>query len=421
MATTHVDRLPEELLLQTFAYLERPAPSRLNARKEPSLDITNSDDRDYKNASCVSRRWRRIILPLLFDHCRLRLDAAPRTKWSTCTLFQQAALAGNSASKDDESIASSYGRESVKVALHWYHCVKDYLEFVEAHALETCVQSFTLITECCGISPDRYPHRLAADHDYRYRAAAALWQHLLQTIAPVRILIAASPQDLGCLTSCAIDMNGHWAFSDMNYHLLELSHDASPPRRLDPIPIDFETLESVPTEYLGIAHASLLSLHPWTAISLNEGSFLEAHGTYAYFATGPPSIVASIKGCLSTSARRYAGPQHPPKLPALKKFVYTAILPFATHVNFNSLLPLLDELDVKLAPDPDSGILSDSRRVGQAELEDCWEEFFTSYQRPAAEEVHLQRLSTSGFGRRTGRDISVTLHASLGRNEAWRI
>ncbi|WPA96828.1 uncharacterized protein RHO25_001436 [Cercospora beticola] len=421
MTTTYIDRLPEELLLQIFAYLERPAPSKLNARKEPSLDITNSEYRDYKNASSVSRRWRCIVLPLLFSHCRLRLDAVPRAEWSTCQvrgipssrsaqmssrvdpyheqLLQQAALVGNSAPEGpgDQAVSSVQG--SLKVALQWYHCLKDYLEFIQAHALETSVQSFALIAEDCGIVYDRYPHRSAANQDYRYRAAAALWQHLLQTIAPVRVLIVASPGDLGCLTNCAIDMTGDWAFSDMKYHILELGHEGTSVRRLEGVPIDFETLEYVPSEYPGIANASLLRLHPWTEIGLNEGSFLKAYGTYEYFERGPPSIVTSIKQCLAGSMHRHARPQHPPKLPALKKFVYTAILPFATHVNFSSLLPFLDELDVKLAPDPDSGILSDSRRVGKAELEgkyrcrsrshaghiidwcaDCWQEFFTSYQ-----------------------------------------
>lgn len=301
MATTYIDRLPEELLLQVFAYLERPAPSQLNARKEPSLDITNSEYRDYKNASCVSRRWRRIVLPLLFSHCRLRLDAVPRAESSTCQvcgispsrsaqmsscidpyheqLLQQAALVGNPASDDDGNQALPSLQGTLEVALQWYHCLRDYLEFIQAHALETCVQSFALITEDCGIVYDRYPHRSAANQDYRYRAAAALWQHLLQTIAPIRILIVASPGDLGCVTNCAIDMIGDWAFSDMNYHILELSNEGTSSRRLENVPIDFETLEYAPSEFPGIANASLLRLHPWTEIGLNEGSFLKAYGT----------------------------------------------------------------------------------------------------------------------------------------------
>lgn len=95
----------------------------------------------------------------------------------------------------------------------------------------------------------------------------------------------------------------------------------------------------------------------------------------------------------------------------MKKFVYTAILPFATHTDlFRGLLPHVEELDVKLAPDCDSGILNDKNRVGKAQLEgmvsslpishsgfpisqiildidrltqvyypDCWQEFFSSY------------------------------------------
>ena len=47
-------------------------------------------------------------------------------------------------------------------------------------------------------------------------------------------------------------------------------------------------------------------------------------------------------------------------------------------MDFRDFLPQLEELDVKLAPDPDSGILSDKNRVGKAQLEDCWQELFES-------------------------------------------
>ena len=66
-------------------------------------------------------------------------------------------------------------------------------------------------------------------------------------------------------------------------------------------------------------------------------------------------------------------------LRSLRKFTYTAILPFAAHMDFRGLLPYIDELDVKLAPDVDSHILDDKERVGTAQLDDCWQELFTAY------------------------------------------
>lgn len=114
----------------------------------------------------------------------------------------------------------------------------------------------------------------------------------------------------------------------------------------------------------------------------------------------------------------------------MKKFVYTAILPFATHTDlFRGLLPHVEELDVKLAPDCDSGILNDKNRVGKAQLEgmvsslpishssfptnqiissidrltqvyypDCWQEFFSSYRviSKPFRSPSILRQSTSG-------------------------
>lgn len=42
-------------------------------------------------------------------------------------------------------------------------------------------------------------------------------------------------------------------------------------------------------------------------------------------------------------------------LAPLRSFTYTAMFPFAHHLDFRGLLPYIDELDIKLAPDPDSG------------------------------------------------------------------
>lgn len=68
-----------------------------------------------------------------------------------------------------------------------------------------------------------------------------------------------------------------------------------------------------------------------------------------------------------------------PPLPSLRSFAYTAILPFANHCDFRPLLPHLQVLDIQIAPTPESNILHDPKRVGKAELEDCWQELITAY------------------------------------------
>lgn len=66
-------------------------------------------------------------------------------------------------------------------------------------------------------------------------------------------------------------------------------------------------------------------------------------------------------------------------LEALRSFSYTAILPFANHLNFEAIIPHLDVLDVQLAPDPSSDILNDKSRIGRAQMEDCWQELREAY------------------------------------------
>lgn len=121
---------------------------------------------------------------------------------------------------------------------------------------------------------------------------------------------------------------------------------------------------------------SILNLRPWTHLALNEGSFLKAYGTYEYFERGPPSLIYSIKNCIADPKESSWGHF---SLECLRSLTYTAILPFASHLDFDDFLPHIDELDLQLAPTPDSNILNDKSRVGKAELEDCWQEFFSAY------------------------------------------
>ncbi|USW48640.1 Putative F-box domain-containing protein [Septoria linicola] len=405
MATTTITSLPEELLLEVFEYLDRPPPSELNARKEPTLSVTSSPHQDIKHISLICKRWRRIVLPVLYKYSQLRLDTDPRESWQSCTvcgthpflpdtetdpdatcqayhkqLFTDATLTSRTLyAPQDEILGRPNWRENLRTACQWYHCVSDYLTFLHTHNLEFCVQSLAVMTNRSDNRHERFPHRLAANQDYRYRAAAALWRHVLQKINPTRVMVLASPADLACLTNCAIDMFGDWAFSDMAYHILDLRIDAAKNVALEQTLIDLNTLEYVPSQYPGIAESSLLGLKPWTEIGLNEGSFLTAYGTYHFFEHGAPSLVASIEDCLSSPYQAGRAQQQNMHLPAVRKLVYTAILPFASHVDFRGLLPRLDELDCKLAPDPQSGILTDKNRVGKAQLDDCWQEFFSSY------------------------------------------
>ena len=147
--------------------------------------------------------------------------------------------------------------------------------------------------------------------------------------------------------------------------------------------IPYSQLRPLPTTLPGVADSSILHLRPWTHVALNEGSFLKAYGTYEYFERGPPSIVESIKVCLNWlpigPPQGLPGSKGTHSLCALRKFSYTAIFPFANHIEVGTLLQVVEELEAQFAPDPQSGILDDRARTGKAELEDCWQELVTAY------------------------------------------
>lgn len=186
----------------------------------------------------------------------------------------------------------------------------------------------------------------------------------------------------------------------MDFHLLELSidlRDTSPsisyPQTMG--------LETVSTE-------SILRKRPWTGIHLNEGSHLRAYGTYEYFERGPPSIVVSIRRfllqVLGHALSDDSAGHRPDNTPsAVKRFAYTAIFPFVAD-RLAVLAAFVEEIDLQLAPDPQSGLLDDKARVGKADLSDCWTEFsnvYRAFQVQLCEsqmpEMPLQRFIASDY------------------------
>lgn len=312
-----IDRLPEELLLSIFEFLDSEPPSVIKSRQEPSLDITSSNIHSLKDLSLVSRSWRRIALPVLFRYSRLCLDEP-----------------GGAGSLDD------------------------FLDFSRNNDLH--ITSIVTLTSKDSINPDNTPD---------------FWPPLLEGTNPSRIVIVAPPADVARLTECTIDLSTEWAFQEMDYHSLEL--------RCDPPPRKNKSSDSPASRILSpnpskIAESSILMRRPWTHLALNEGSFLKAYGTYEYFERGPPSVISSILTCFSSPSPT-AQASSSSSSSFLRSFSYTAILPFAGHLDFRAILPHLDSLDVQLAPDPGSNILNDKSRIGRAQMEDCWQELREAY------------------------------------------
>lgn len=73
-AISNIGRLPDELSIEIVRLLDAKPPSQLKIIDEPSVELTCSTSRPLKALSCVSRKWRQLVLPVLFKYARLTLD-----------------------------------------------------------------------------------------------------------------------------------------------------------------------------------------------------------------------------------------------------------------------------------------------------------------------------------------------------------
>ena len=184
----------------------------------------------------------------------------------------------------------------------------------------------------------------------------------------------------------------------MDFHLLVLQGDEPPEKRNRLPQVVYDHLEPFPSSNGDLAPASIINLREWTHFALNEGSFLRAYCTYEFFERGPPSLIRSINSHVFVKDRR--GFYHArPALHNLRSFTYTAIFPFANHMDSLGLLPQLETLDLQFAPDPESmDILDDTARTGRVELQDCWQEVISGYH-DIATAISTFRMSKEAFPR----------------------
>ena len=203
-------------------------------------------------------------------------------------------------------------------------------------------------------------------------------------------------------------MGCYRAFGDMDYHIFELLQSPEGDAYNKATPESYGDMLPFPPQYPSFAVHSLMYMRDWKHVTLNEGSFLKAYGTYEYFERGPPSLVYSIKHALApTQAHKVPPIRQAYMSRSIRSFTYIAIFPFANHADFLEMLPLLADIDLQFAPDPSSTILDDKDRVGKAELSDCWQEMFSAYNDIAttlrtfamteAEFPHLKKLTCRDY------------------------
>ncbi len=235
---TSLDTLPEELLGHIFSYLELIPPSVSKARHEPSLELTDSATAPLKSVCCVSKRWRRIVLPLLFRYSRLRIDSPQAQQHDAClhcnpvagttdgarhrNISSLHAALANSAREQIpafqecnfkeilqyRSEKDPHNREAMSAlrGLHFWHKLYGFITFVTLNGLTSGLESFVLIADSTSVK--KFAGFAQRSARWQLLGAAVFWRCLLSVVDPARVMIVAPPLELACLTNAVIDISG---------------------------------------------------------------------------------------------------------------------------------------------------------------------------------------------------------------------
>lgn len=358
--------------------------------------MLSSPDAPLKSVSCVSKRWRAIVLPLLFRHVLWAFD-----RWDL--VFPETGTANFDVAGNQTALPL--------------------LSFLRDQNLGRCVESLTLIVSDrmygqyrlaeagnaanggAGSSRDADLHleddmrslltdaRARSGWTSRWRQHSArsedsnwLWELLFEVVDPKRLTIIALPRMLASLLSRMLFLGDAWSFRDQ-CHILSLERRT--PKSLEKwkppkpqanseaqLPRSEDKTSAGPSEQFGDPtkpiKTKLFTIRPWTSILLNEGSSTRVYKTYEFFLKRPPSILGSLLGCEEA-------PNDEPLIPpSVRSLSYIAIFPLSSH--FNSLvnhLPQLDNLYLQLVPRND--ILDNREEMRNIQVSDLWMERNTCY------------------------------------------
>ncbi|ETS81155.1 hypothetical protein PFICI_06157 [Pestalotiopsis fici W106-1] len=385
MATTHIQDLPTEILFGIFAYLSRSAPSERSLHEQPDAALLRADPANgpfpahLKSISCVCKRWRAIILPVLFRNVIWRPQI------------------------------SSF--ESIDLRPH------DMLRFLKDQDLAYNVLTFTLMVDFATEEVEESElHRKIWPGDL-----AKLWTRLFSVIDPLRFTIMAPPATLAAFMNRMLFLTDAWSF-DIPYHIFSLAWSSrqakkatvkSPPSpSLEPQSTPGPSQTSTTTSHNGddglserrhvdlkasLGHgtislpdgkhklvvpptSTLFTIRPWTSVLLNEGSSIRAYHTYEYFLRQPPSMLSALLGTGEYPNNVALLP------PTIVDFNYIAVFPLASHIqNLFANLPKIERLFVQLTPRPSNQILQDKKAMRNIDMADLWMERNTAYSHLFAE------------------------------------
>jgi hypothetical protein len=360
-----IDTPPPELLRQIFGLVDGPAPSDHRLNDQPDRDMLRSPDCPLKDISLVSKRWRTVVLPVLFRNVVWSLEGC-----------------GDLLAKPNEDADPI---DQIPI-----------LAFLRANDLSRHVRSFTIMI-CQRAAPEVPPVPLpgptgprndeAQPHRSRMVDSTTaynqdnnwLWNMLFSLMDPLKLTIIASPQTLARLLSCMVFVGDEDFFSDgERLHILSLSRDSKSTNALpQPSGSKASTQTTAASSHCCPGERKytptvLFTIRPWAHLLLNENSSIRAYKSYHYFDRRQPSILPSLLGFEQA-------PNDTPIVPStVTSLSYIAIFPLTSH--FTILvhsLPPIEHLYLQLVPRND--ILLDKQEMDHVLASDLWLERNSCY------------------------------------------
>ncbi|KAF9700596.1 hypothetical protein EKO04_001771 [Ascochyta lentis] len=381
--------LPNELLIQIASHLDIQAPSITKFAHEPSAELTKSESAPLKDLSQVSWRWRRIVVPILFEYVRVALDPDPQWVPLDARLIEsmqgQLSTLSNhefmiytkmrSKFKSSSTFAFDQSFDDILINLcriqdgdeffkssptilwlpHLSKSFTDFVRLTSQYNLKQHIKSVVVHTDIeYGLR-----HVSTADAPLS-RAVTEIWGQVFSYFEPTRIVVAAPPATLAGLLDTQMLSSDTWAF-DMKTHYVELVQN-SPPR------LDHMSSNCRPW------NTALIHRRPWSALRYNEGSSITAYSTYEYHLKQSPKMLYLILMRLAKEVEVCCN---------ITSFSFIGIFPFATNVTsiIRALhrIPTLRHITFQLAPGRENNLLSQPERMGRAQSGDFWLEWTESY------------------------------------------
>jgi hypothetical protein len=432
-----MERLPNELLISIASHLDVEAPSVTKFSHEPTARLTHADETPLKGLSRVSWRWRKILLPILFRYSRIPLDPSPQwvpidarildsmqgqlTKLSThefqiytrmmnkfkatstSSAFDQAfddVLINLCRVEDDDNIL-----KSVPNILWFPHLPKifaHFVRFIGQYDLKKHIKNIAIYTD------KEYQLRHVATADAPLaQAIYELWDQVFSNLNPDRLVVAAPPSTLSALLDAQMLSSDAWAF-DMKMHYVEFSQKNS-------------QLSSHRNRECRPWGNALVHRKPWTHLGYNEGSSVAAYSTYEYHLKQSPKMLYLTLLRLAKEVQNCCN---------ITSFSFVGVFPFSTNMNavIHALqkIPTLREIQVQLAPGPESDLLSTPKKLGRAQASDLWLEWNGCYSGFAGllgtqELVNGARFVSKDCGEKeVAKEVEEYIDSLQDRGKGWR-